>query len=857
MVLFRSETMLHKTIRIPIPSRHEVMAVLGSIENSVEFVDLNKDEIETKKPFNQMISRCDEIENIFLKFELLLNERDIPFPQYNNFDLFNTHLTQDMRERDKRFGSTYFDLIESEVMEDHRKFKEHIRLSEDSKFDYIHLLEEKIILDKLDYMFNSGTIKQMESNIMISSKSKHKQFVPSLNTDNKNIIDANSINDYDQASVSFLGTLGIKYISGICNSEDEIRIKRMIFRAGHSRAFPLFFNSRDLDTRIKAYLKTNKERKVFIIVCQEGEVLLRKIDNILNLFNCHIYQVPNPNDIKRLLISTQRELESKEKLIRTSELSFINEIKSKVEQHNNIISLYALYRTFFKRERLIYTTLNKCNVSESLVTGEVWIPEDKYELIQHKLKQLEEQNEQFLPTTFSDIISTNNTNVPPTFFKCNDFIYPFQEVVQTYGVPRYKEVNPTLFNIISFPFLFGIMFGDIGHGSLLLLLALYICINKNAIINSDSILKNAIQFRYILLLMGIFSLYCGLMYNDFMSLPISLFDSCYVTDALTQTTIKKDKCTYPFGLDPKWYSASNDLAFMNSFKMKWSVIIGVLQMTMGLVLKGMNDLYFNDIISFVFEFIPQLIFMLSLFGYMIMLIYIKWFVNWDADLQQAPSIINTLMSMALKGGSVDGKPVWGSVVVEERTNKVLFYVAIMCVPFILIPKPLIKVYRMYYSVKEDEDDKKGEHDEDGYEPLLKDVKGSERNKKQHQHHQESIADICVHQCIHTIEYVLSCVSNTASYLRLWALSLAHAQLSKVFFEKAILGLAKDGSVILVIIGFFVFAHVTVFVLMGMDLMESFLHTLRLHWVEFQDKFYSADGVKYSPFCFKAMIEGEY
>ena len=342
-----------------------------------------------------------------------------------------------------------------------------------------------------------------------------------------------------------------------------------------------------------------------------------------------------------------------------------------------------------------------------------------------------------------------------------------------------------------------------------------------------------------------------------LSLPISLFDSCYVTDALTQTTIKKDKCTYPFGIDPKWYSASNDLAFMNSFKMKWSVIIGVLQMTMGLVLKGMNDLYFNDIISFVFEFIPQLIFMLSLFGYMIMLIYIKWFVNWDADLQQAPSIINTLMSMALKGGSVDGKPVWGSVVVEERTNKVLFYVAIMCVPFILIPKPLIKVYRMYYSVKEDEDDKKGEHDEDGYEPLLKDVKGSERNKKQHQHHQESIADICVHQCIHTIEYVLSCVSNTASYLRLWALSLAHAQLSKVFFEKAILGLAKDGSVVLVIIGFFVFAHVTVFVLMGMDLMESFLHTLRLHWVEFQDKFYSADGVKYSPFCFKAMIEGEY
>ena len=824
------------------------MTKLGSLENYISFENLNKDLIESQKPYYSMIQRCEELEKILDNFNTIICEEfNINYEKYKNYEYFKMHLDEDIILKEKKFNENYFDLIENEIREDHRKLKEQIKLNKSLTENYLSLLEHRYILEKILNLFSSGEILVSE---MINESEEN------INNNNK-----------EEEKENYLE---ISYIAGLCNIEDQLKISKSIFRKGKDRAVPNFFDVkiRENNPKIQEYFKN----KVIFLICIHGDYLINKVKEVLTLYNCSIYSFTHNINLFEKINELNKDISEKRKLISEGRMLIKNLLASKEKinnfrQWNNIdnlsddkqnlnLSEYHLYHAYIKMQKLIYQNLNKCLEFGEFSVGEVWIPEIYFPKLQEEINSLLNENERIILPKFSDFESENNRKFP-TYFIINEFNSSFQEIVFTYGVPRYKEANPGLFTIITFPFLFGVMFGDIGHGSLLLLLSIYICFKKDYLYYSNSILKDLIKFRYFLLIMGIFSLFCGIIYNDFMGIPLSFFNSCFEKDILdinNKKTIQKPGCVYPLGVDPKWAVAQNELTFINSFKMKISVIIGVLQMFLGLILRGLNNIYFKDQISFYFEFIPYMIFFVFLFGYMILLIYIKWLTNYSLNTSQAPSIITILMNLALKLGSVDGKPVWGTLELEQFINKILFLVSILCIPVMLMVKPWIKIYNQRQKEKMEEENPENnnimELINNNYKELFLDY------IKEQQNNNESSMDIIVHQIIETIEFVLGCVSNTASYLRLWALSLAHSQLSKVFFEKSILGVASGTNFVFVIFGYFIFANITVGVLMGMDLLEAFLHTLRLHWVEFQNKFYYADGILFEPFSFQKIFEDD-
>jgi len=98
-----------------------------------------------------------------------------------------------------------------------------------------------------------------------------------------------------------------------------------------------------------------------------------------------------------------------------------------------------------------------------------------------------------------------------------------------------------------------------------------------------------------------------------------------------------------------------------------------------------NHIKFKRPIDIYANFVPQMIFLLSIFGYLVICILYKWSIDWSQASTQPPSLLNMLINMFLSPGTVD--PAEKLYAGQSFVQVVLLLLAVICVPWLLITKP--------------------------------------------------------------------------------------------------------------------------------------------------------------------------
>ena len=116
-------------------------------------------------------------------------------------------------------------------------------------------------------------------------------------------------------------------------------------------------------------------------------------------------------------------------------------------------------------------------------------------------------------------------------------------------------------------------------------------------------------------------------------------------------------------------------------------------MTFALCLQVPNHLRFGKISDIYTNFIPQMIFLQSIFGYLVLCILYKWSVDWSQASIQPPSLLNMLISMFLSPGDVsESQQLYPG---QALVQTVLIGLAAICVPWLLISKPYLQWKEMH------------------------------------------------------------------------------------------------------------------------------------------------------------------
>ncbi len=255
-------------------------------------------------------------------------------------------------------------------------------------------------------------------------------------------------------------------------------------------SFPLILN--------RTSLTKEADFVCLAVPCKHGS----DVDKILKAHRAEIFAIPAdlPNNAADALNEVNNQLKDnshKEKAVADS--------LSKLGRENRYN--LASWKETIENILALLNAKKKILQSGHLATVEGFVPKKKFAALTEKVHTMLGEKAIVLQKTPQE-----NAD-PPTSLSNNRFVKPFEELTKLYGLPHYNELDPTPFMALSFPILFGLMFGDFGHGLILFAggLGIYLMLKKS------SGIKN---MAWIITMCGVAAMAAGLLYGEFFGQPI-------------------------------------------------------------------------------------------------------------------------------------------------------------------------------------------------------------------------------------------------------------------------------------------------------------------------------------------------
>ncbi len=363
-----------------------------------------------------------------------------------------------------------------------------------------------------------------------------------------------------------------------------------------------------------------------------------------------------------------------------------------------------------------------------------WVPTEELTALTKRIKQVSSE-------TLIESVQAKRAGDPgnvPVALQGPKWLRPFQLLVTTYARPRYGELDPTWLIALTFPLLFGAMFGDVGHGALLALLGGLILSRKVKALNSLGSLGGLI-------------IACGLVSTAFGFLYGSVFGFEDILPAL-------------------WLRPGKDPLQI----LMVAVGAGIILLTLGFLIG-----IFNLVVS----------------------------RDWIHLLLGHSGVAGITFYLSLLGLAAT------SFHVLRLPTTIFLVLVVISALVIMFSELLINLFR-------------------GERPLVEGGPGT----------------YAIQAPMELLEVLISCVSNSLSYVRVGAFAIAHVVLSSVVFLLATLVSASHGA------GYWIVVALGTVFIVGYEGLIVGIQAMRLSYYEFFSKFFAGGGMEFEPLSVAATTE---